>query len=134
MIYVDTSAWLKRYVDEPDSDRCEALLLADPDWVTARHTLVEMRRNLARLLPDPGQRAAAVADFARDWRRTAVVELDDVTCEAAAVVAEATGCRSLDALHVAAALRAGGVGMPFLTFDVRQAQAARASGLAVVGT
>jgi hypothetical protein len=40
---------------------------------------------------------------------------------------------SPDALHLAAAVRVGGVGTPFLTFDARQAQAARALGLAVLG-
>jgi len=40
-LYVDTSALLKLYVEEPDSVACEALLATDEDWVTARHTLVE---------------------------------------------------------------------------------------------
>lgn len=49
-LYVDTSALLKRYVEEPDSDRADELLAADPELVTARHTVVEVRRNLSRLL------------------------------------------------------------------------------------
>jgi predicted nucleic acid-binding protein len=44
-----------------------------------------------------------------------------------------TGVRTLDALHLAAAQRVGGAAVPFLTFDVRQAQAARGLGLTVVG-
>jgi len=39
-LYVDTSALLKRYVEEPDSAAAERYLLADPSWVTARHTQV----------------------------------------------------------------------------------------------
>ena len=62
----------------------------------------------------------------------ALVSLDDVTCNDAARIAEQTLCRSLDALHVAAARRAG-ESTTFLTFDVRQAQAARSAGLMVVG-
>jgi len=31
MLYVDTSALLKRYIDEPDSDRAEQLLRAVPE-------------------------------------------------------------------------------------------------------
>ncbi|MBI1944399.1 MAG: type II toxin-antitoxin system VapC family toxin [Deltaproteobacteria bacterium] len=131
MLYVDSSALLKRYVDEPDSARCEDLLLADPRWVTGRHTSVEVRRNLARALPQPAQ-AAALQAFAKDWRRFHVVELDAVTCERAGDIAQTTGVRTLDALHLAAAGRVGG-GVRFLTFDVRQAQAARALGMAVVG-
>ena len=133
MIYVDTSALLKRYVDESDSDQAEALLRADPTWVTARITLVETRRNLARLLVEPVARAHALRTFAVDWARMHVVEIDAVTCETAAALGESTGARSLDALHLAAATRVLGPGGAFLTFDVRLAQVARALGLEVRG-
>ena len=132
MIYVDTSALLKRYVEEPDSDRAEGYLLGDPVWVTARITLVEVRRNLHRLL-SPLAREAALALFTDVWMRMKVVELDAITCESAAAVSEVTGARSLDALHLAAAIRAGGPGMTVVTFDARQASAARALGLDVFG-
>jgi predicted nucleic acid-binding protein len=59
-------------------------------------------------------------------------ELDAATCELAATIAEQTGVRTLAALHLGAARRLG-VGLTFLTFDVRQAQAGRALGLTVVG-
>lgn len=49
-LYVDSSALLKRYVAESDSQVAEQYLLADKSWVTARHTWVEVRRNLSRLL------------------------------------------------------------------------------------
>lgn len=44
-----------------------------------------------------------------------------------------TGTRTLDALHLAAAERAGGSALRFLTFDMRLAQAARSIGFIVVG-
>jgi hypothetical protein len=47
----------------------------------------------------------------------------------AAAIAEVTGARTLDALHLAAAQRVGGAAVPFLTFDLRQAQPARGLGL-----
>ena len=131
-LYVDSSALLKRYVDEPDSEVADSLLGSDPTLVTARHTIVEVRRNLARLL-DGRDLAAARSAFARDVQVLSIVELDEVTCEGAAAVAEVTGVRTLDALHLAAARRVGGPVVPFLTFDARQAQAARSLGLTVVG-
>jgi predicted nucleic acid-binding protein len=131
-LYVDTSALLKRYIDELDSETCERFLLADPVWVTGRHTLVEMRRNLARLLEGEALTTAR-EQFAVDWRRLHVVELDELTCEIAADVAEATGTRSLDALHLGALSRAGKGNLALLTFDIRQAQAARALGFTVIG-
>jgi predicted nucleic acid-binding protein len=36
-IYVDTSALLKRYLEEPDSDAAEALLASDFAWFSGRH-------------------------------------------------------------------------------------------------
>jgi uncharacterized protein len=131
-LYVDSSALLKRYVEEPDSETAESLLRSDPLLLTARHTVVEVRRNLARLLEER-EAAAARAVFLEDLGVLSIVELDEVTCEMAAAISELTGVRTRDALHLAAAQRIGGPAVPFLTFDVRQAQAARGLGLTVVG-
>ncbi|HEY5435043.1 MAG TPA: type II toxin-antitoxin system VapC family toxin [Candidatus Limnocylindrales bacterium] len=129
--YVDSSALLKRYVEEPDSAAADALLRADRELLTARHTIVEVRRNLARLLSGRDL-VAARATFADDLRSFSIVELDEATCESAATIAETTGVRTLDALHLAAAQRVSAPGVGFLTFDLRQAQAARSLGLTVV--
>lgn len=130
-LYADSSALLKRYVDEADSDRAVDLLASDPELVTGRHTIVEVRRNLARLLTG-GAVTAARAAFAKDILAFALVELDADTCELAATIAEQTGVRTLDALHLGAARRLG-TAVTFVTFDVRQGQAGRALGLAVAG-
>ena len=129
--YVDSSALLKRYVEEADSAAADALLRADSTLLTARHTIVEVRRNLGRLL-SRRDLATARAAFADDLHSMSIIELDEATCEAAALIAESTGVRTLDALHLAAAQRISAPGVSFLTFDLRQAQAARALGLAVV--
>lgn len=131
-LYVDTSALLKRYVEEKDSTLCERHLLAHAVWLTGRHTLVETRRNLNRLLQGEAL-ALAQEHFAADWLRLNVIELDKLTCEIAAEIAETTGARSLDALHLGAASRVGTANLILLTFDGRQAQAARALGFQVLG-
>jgi uncharacterized protein len=92
---------------------------------------VEVRRNLLRLLTGR-ELALARATFSDDLRSISIIELDAATCEAAASIAEQTGVRTLDALHLAAAQRISAPGVGFLTFDLRQAQAARALGLTVV--
>jgi uncharacterized protein len=132
-LYVDSSAFLKLYFEEADSGRAEEILGADEVWVTARHTLVEVRRNLARELK-ASELAAARTQFERDWRNTAVVELTAEVCEAAAGMAELTGSRTPDALHLGAAQVVGGGSLPLVTFDLRQAQAARSLGWVVLGT
>jgi predicted nucleic acid-binding protein len=123
---------LKLYFEEPDSRRAEDILAADPDWITGRLTSVEVRRNLAREL-EGSDLAAARRQFERDWANTAVVELTREVCEAAAELSEATGARSLDALHLGAAKVVGGGALPIVTFDLRQAQAARSLGWTVLG-
>lgn len=131
-LYTDSSALIKRYVAEDDSHAAEAVLLADPDWVTGRHTFVEVMLAIHRRLGD-AERGVASASFQRDWQRTFIVALDEVVCRRAAELAIATEARSLDALHLAAAERAGGRSLPILTFDVRLATAARALGFGVLG-
>ena len=131
-IYVDSSALLSRYLHEPDADRFDAFLEADPDWICARHTWVEVRRTLARDLHD-ADLADARAQFDGEWSEIRVVELDRPTCDLAAEFTEITGARTLDALHLAAAHRTGGGAMTFVTADFRQAQAARSLGWIVLG-
>lgn len=131
-LYVDSSALLKRYIDEPDSERAVELMTSDPVRLVGRHAVVEVRRNLARLLP-PGDAMSARASFVADLAAFSIIELDAATCELAASVAEQTGVRTLDALHLGAARRLGNA-VTFLTFDIRQAQVARSLGMAVIGS
>jgi predicted nucleic acid-binding protein len=105
-LYVDSSVLPNRYVDEPDSDRAEQLLASDAELVTGRHTVVEVRRNLARLLSGPALTDAR-GQFTTDIESFAIVELDAATCELAATLAEQSGVRSLDALDLGAARRLG---------------------------
>jgi uncharacterized protein len=130
-LYVDSSALLKRYVDEHDSDAAIEFMASDPVLATSRITEVEVRRNLSRLLSN-GALDRVRRQFAVDLDAFALMGIDAVICNEAARIAEQTLCRSLDALHVASALRAG-ASTVVLTFDIRQARTARAMGLTVVG-
>lgn len=131
-LYVDSSAVVKRYVDEPDSALAIDLIESDANVLTGRHTIVEVRRNLARQLKEQDARRAK-ATFSRHLASITLVELDVATCELAASIGENIGIRSLDAFHLAAAKRAGDTQLTFLTFDHRQAQAARTLGFTVIG-
>lgn len=123
---------MKRYLDEPGREACEEILLADRAWVSGRHTSIEVRRNLTRLLDGDDLRKGR-AHFQEDWRRMLVVELDSEVCEMAAQLAEVTGARSVDALHLAAGQRVGKDALTLITYDVRLAQAARSLGWQVAG-
>ena len=132
-LYADASAVLKLYLDEADSDVARDTLRRDPAWISSCVTAVEVRRNLARLLTGEALRDAQ-AQFRDDWSAVASVAIDDTTCERAADLAEGTGLRSLDALHLEAAERAvADDDIPILTFDRRLADAARSLGWTVLG-
>lgn len=131
-LYVDSSALLKRYVDEHDSEAAVSLMATDPVLVTSRFTEIEVRRNLTRLL-DGSELTSSRRQLAVDLDAFALVSLDASTCNEAARIAEQTLCRSLDSLHLAAAVRTG-TATSLLTFDLRQAQVARTLGMMVIGT
>ena len=48
--FLDSSALVKRYVDEPDSDYAVSLIQADDVLVSSWLTVVEVRRTVARML------------------------------------------------------------------------------------
>ena len=131
--YVDSSALLKRYVDEPDSTVAERLLRSDPVLVTSWITLIETRRNLSRLLTGLALRDAK-DQFTADLDAFALVAVDETVCRAAAQIAEQLAVGSLDAIHRASAQRLVIPSLPFLTFDLRRAQAARSLGFSVLGS
>ena len=130
-LYVDTSALMKRYVKERDTEVAVELMASDPMLLISLLTEVELRRNLARLLE--GTELLRIRRRVQtDLEAFGFVSLDATTFADAARIAEQTLCRSVDAIHIAAARRAGEL-TTFLTFDLRQAQAARSVGLSVVG-
>ncbi|MGI8425928.1 MAG: type II toxin-antitoxin system VapC family toxin [Actinomycetota bacterium] len=132
-VYVDSSALLKIYFREADFTACLKLLKKDTDWISGRHTEVEVRRNLALGLKGKDY-AKARDQFSRDWAAVKKVTLTKAVCESAAEIAERTGVRTLDALHLGAADQAGGGLLPFITYDVRQSKAANFLGWTVWGT
>lgn len=130
MLVLDTSALLKRYVDKRGSERVIRLMDSDPQWCGSALCVAEAFVTLCQLGFDADVLETVSARLRSDWRRFLVVPVDDL-CLAQAIE---IGCnhrvRMLDAVHLAAADR-----LPrpstFLTFDARQAAAARSLGLDV---
>ena len=131
--YVDSSALLKRYFPEPDSSVADRLLLGDAVLVTSWVTLIEVQRNLARVLTGAELRDAK-QQLAADLDAMALLAIDEAVCRAAAQFGEQLAVRSLDAIHLASAQRLVIPGLRFVTFDLRQAQAGRSLGFTVLGS
>ena len=131
--FLDSSALVKRYVNEPDSDYAAALIDADDVLVSSWLTVVEVRRTVARILSGSDLTRAKEL-IAEDFNKIALVSPDASTWQTAADIAEALGVRSLDSVQLACAQRLRITGLRFVTFDIRQGVAARALGFTVVGS
>jgi len=140
--YVDSSVLVKLYVTEPNSHVADALVrrLSAPTPLT--HIQELEIRNAVRLKQGRGELTAAEAqaalgDFQSDigagrYERPAY-DLASTFDQAEILsqrYAAATNCRSLDLLHVAAAVKIGT--REFVSFDARQRAAAHAAGLVVL--
>lgn len=131
--FLDSSALVKRYVNEPDSDYAAALIDADDVLVSSWLTAVDVRRTVARILSGSDlSRAKELLE--EDFDKIALVSPDASIWQTAADIAEALGVRSLDSVQLACAQRLRITGMRFVTFDIRQGVAARALGFSVVGS
>jgi predicted nucleic acid-binding protein len=135
--YFDTSALIKRYVDEAGRRRVLQLLRRH-QCVTSAVLPVEFRSALRRRVTDGSLDARRVADilkrFATDREFWAMVEVTGEVLQAAEDLVAAHPLRALDAIHVASAhLFAARLMAPELTFvsvDARQTAVATAIGMA----
>jgi uncharacterized protein len=126
MLYLDSAAVVKLVHAEPESETLRAWLAdrAETGWISSVLVEVESFRALARHSPGAISRLPAVLDLIE------TVEIDQAIRTAAQNVAPAA-VRSLDAIHLATALRLGEQLTSFVTYDKRLADAAEGAGLRV---
>lgn len=138
MIYVDTSALLKRYIAEPASDDFDELLRACGSMDISRLTITEARCALARRRRagqiDVDVETAAIRELRTDildgvLRVTPVTDAHMVDAYALIERIPDVPLRALDAIHLAIARDAAAD--TFATSDRQQAEAARALGFTV---
>ena len=123
--YLDASALVKLAVHEPETPALEQDVLNRDALFTSTVGAIELQRALART----GE-VAAVDQGAAVLDALFLAELTpDVRARAGRL--QPTSLRTLDAIHVATALNLSLPDLDFLTFDDRQAAAARACGLRV---
>lgn len=124
MLYLDASALVKRYVEEEGSKAVRAAMAAESAWWTCRIGFVETVRAVGLAAG-----AGAVRAVKREWESFGVVEVDAALADQAATLALSAELRSLDALHLAAALRLGDEDLTLATWDTQLHAAARDQGL-----
>ena len=124
--YLDTAALVKLVVAEQETAALRAWLgEADRDPVSCDLARTELMRAVRRAAPDRVVQARAVLDA------LTLLEVSTAVFEEAGRLDPAV-VRSLDAIHLAAALSLGDDLEGVVTYDERLADAARANGVAVV--
>lgn len=124
--YIDTSALVKLVVAEAETEALREWIDAErPRLVTSDLARTELLRAVRRAAPDRAVRAREVLDS------ITLVTLATETFEAAAHL-DPTVLRTLDALHIAAALELGDDLQGLVTYDDRMGDTAREHGIRVL--
>lgn len=123
-VYLDASAAVKLVVTEPETAPLERFLVDQVTRVSNRVLAVEVIRTVRRRSPESLDQARSMLEVME------FVELDGEVAGRAGAL-EPAGLRSLDAIHLASALMLAPELDAFITYDARQADAARAAGLHV---
>jgi len=137
-LYLDTSALVKLYVDEPDTDGMVALSSAASLLVVSMAAAAELPAALSkavrigRLATDEAREA--LDRFWGDWPDFYAVAMGESVARSAGEVAWRLGLRGYDAIHLATALAARNLlhdPLVFACYDRALWEAARAEGLDV---
>jgi predicted nucleic acid-binding protein len=120
-LYLDASALTKLVITEPETPALQDAVRGRV-MISSRVSVVEVAKAVARVDPE-GDPSAILALLV-------LVELDAELATAAARTG-GPGLRALDAIHVATAQLLGSELDTFVTYDLRQGQAARDVGLRI---
>ena len=131
LFYADTSALVKLVREEPESEALRTYL-ADDELICCELALAEVPRAIRRATADDSRLdQALLLERAQDLLDAlALLLLDAGLLELAGSLAE-PALRTLDAIHVASALELSPLDS-FVSYDERQAAAARLAGLRTV--
>ncbi len=136
MTYLDTSALIKRFVEERGSALVQSLVAGGASVSTAKIAYAEVYAGLTRRQREGHlskiQYALACRQFERDWRAYIRVDLRDEILALARDLIQRHPLRGFDAIHLASALslkRALGEDTTFAAADGRLLKASEAEGL-----
>lgn len=129
--FFDSSAFAKRYVEEPGSEAVDALCMAATELALSVVCIPEILSALNRRLRERNltarQYETVKNSLFQDIRDAAIVNLAPDVISACTTILEAGPVRAMDALHVACAIR--WEAELFVSADQRQISAAKKAGL-----
>jgi len=139
ILYVDTSALVKIYVEEAGSAQVREKADQAESLATSRIAYAEARAALARKLKEHGlthrDYRSAVEDLDQDWEDYFIVDVSDAVVKFAGNLAEEHALGGAESIHLASGLtlaKQAGESLTFFCFDGRLAAAARKDGLKIV--
>jgi uncharacterized protein len=128
VFYADASALVKLIRDEPESSALRAFV-ADSDLVSSELILTEIPRTVRRAVDDdPGLPLDLLIERAGQLLEAIALRPADRPMLAAAGALAEPALRTLDAIHIVSAIDLHPIDT-FVTYDERQAAAARLAGL-----
>ena len=138
-LYLDTSALIKRYVNEAGSTDVREWIRSADDKATTLITRAEMSAGINRLLRmkylSRKDYDDALEEFHVDWEDYHRLPVSETLVARADALACQYNLRGYDAIHLAAALtwqELLDVPVTLVTYDRELAEAARASGMVVL--
>jgi predicted nucleic acid-binding protein len=139
MLYCDTSALLKLYIEETHSDTLKARVAETDAVALCRIAWAEAHAALARRAREvPEDRSvieAAKKALAADWPRYVILDVTQALVERAGDYADTFALRGYDSVQLAAAFEAARITeakVDFAGFDVRLNKAAQVLGLEAI--
>jgi predicted nucleic acid-binding protein len=129
--FFDSSAFAKRYVEEPGSQFVETLCMAATELALSVVCIPEILSALNRRVRERDlsrrQYEEAKENLSADIRDAVIVNLTPDVISTCTTVLETSPVRALDALHIACALHWGAE--LFVSADKRQVSAAKKAGM-----
>lgn len=140
LLYLDTSAWLKLYVEETGSDAVSAAVEQAEQVCTHLIAYAELRAALAKAQRmqrlDATQKAQLLPIIDNDWQTLNVILPTEMLVKRAGNLADQFGLRGYDSIHLAAAEAISLQIMPqplvFACFDKHLHESAKALGMTVL--
>ena len=130
-LYVDTSALVRRYLQDRHRSVVLDAMAGDDPWCASALVRTEAQMALHRAAVSARQQTQLWRTLRDEWEAFWVVPLDDRSLARAVEIGATYGVPLVDAIHLAAADRLPGP-VRFLTFDRQQIPAADALGFEVL--
>ena len=131
-LYVDTSAMMKIYVDEEFAEQCKKIISEYSEIYLSQIGVTETLINLRKRLSTQ-EFAMAARLFEIDIATFNIIDFNEQISYSAVAISEGTSLATLDAIHLASAMRIRDAGIDFLTYDTVQRKAAKSLGLKTPG-